>query len=187
MVIRVHAWIAAHLVTVPAFPHRRGAVADQVTPRRIVGIQHQSVCKIAVSGLDQRSQQVRRTEKPCPKQTMIRFYFCCELFCCGRAQLFGDKVHVQRQHIACLGVAAFGLRVWIVDLTERRRAVVRTCDKAVRMHKLLNKCSANVVEQFCESLLLVLLAEGMGHLPHQRDVVCPIGRGHQRILRWPFR
>ena len=90
-----------------------------------------------MSRLGQFLQQIGRAQKARAQQPVIGLDLVHQLLRRRRAQLLRQQVHVQRQHVAGLRVAALALRIRIVDLPERRRAVVRASHKSIVVHKLL--------------------------------------------------
>src|ERR1035441_4922369 len=89
-----------------------------------------------------------------------------EFLSCRRAQRIGQQVHVQRQHIAGLRIAALALRIWIIDLSEGRRAVICTRDEPIRMHKLLFESRTNLFEELFIFLFGLSTPPRMWQLSH---------------------
>src|SRR6267154_2150720 len=48
VVVRIHAWVAPHLVPIPPLPHRSRTVSDQVAPRWILGVEKQAIRDVSV-------------------------------------------------------------------------------------------------------------------------------------------
>src|SRR6266478_3802888 len=70
VVVRIHARVAPHLVSIPSLPHRSRTVADEVAPGRILGVEKQTICDVSVPGVCQRAQQIRRPEESRGKAPM---------------------------------------------------------------------------------------------------------------------
>ena len=187
VVIAVHARVALHLVAVPALPRRRAAVLHHVAPRGISRVQQQIERQLLIARLRQLLQQIRSAQKTRGQQPVIRLYLRRQLLGHCRAQIVRHKIHVQRQHVARLRIAAFALRLWIIDISELRRPVVRTRNKSIRVHICLRKRRTNLLE-LCRVLLLFgFTASRVRHLAQQRHIVGPLRGRHQPKLRLTVR
>ena len=187
MIVRIHAGVAPHLVSIPPLPHGGGAMVHQIPPRGILSVEQQVISNIAVTCINQHRQQIRRTQKAGCQLAAIGLYLGDKFFARCITQPIGHQMHIQRQHVAGLRIAPIGLGLGIVDLPKWRGTVICPGDKSVGMNELVVEGGLDFAEQGIVLCLIFRLAQGVCHLLHQRDIVSPIGGGHQRLARWPFR
>ena len=137
--------------------------------------------------LGQFLQQISRTQKACSQQAVVGHNFVRQFLCCSGAQILGQQVHVQSQHVAGLRGAVRAFCAVLVALRHGRRGGINSGHKSVVAHKSLLECGANLVEQPRVLFLGMSAARRLRHLPHQRHVISPIGRRDQRVIGLPFR
>jgi hypothetical protein len=102
VIVGIHAGVIAHGIAIPAFPHGGRAVFDEVAPRRVFGAEKQAVGHVGVSGIGERTQQVRSTQKSGTQAPMIGFQAIHQPFRGEAAQRFGQQIHVQCEHVTGL-------------------------------------------------------------------------------------
>src|ERR1035437_11179448 len=160
---------------------------DLVAPGRVIGVEQQLVREFRVPRLGQLFQQVRRSQKARTEEAVVGLDLGNQ-FVRGRgAKILGQQVHVQRQNVAGLGVAALCFGVGIVDLAKGRGAVIRAGNKAVIVYKLPLQGRANLLELASVLRFVRGTTRGLCHLAHQRYVVSPVGGSDQDVVGFAFR
>src|SRR5690606_32649486 len=109
VVERVHAGVLEAAVGadgVPALPHGGGAPRDLVAPRREGVVEQQPVGDVQVPAVGQHRQQRRRAEEAGRQVPVARFDRLHQVVGGGGAQVGGQQVERQREHVAGLRAVA---------------------------------------------------------------------------------
>src|SRR6266403_2549249 len=99
VVVRIHARVATHLVSIPSLPHGSGTVFDEVAPRWILGVEKQAIRDLGVSGVCQSAQQVRRAQESRAKAPMVGLEAIHQSLCRNASKRIGQQVHVQGEYV----------------------------------------------------------------------------------------
>ena len=185
VVVGVHAGssIIGRRSSAPRWWSRRGRPGS---PRRDIGVEQQVVGEVGVAGLGELFEQVGRAEEAGAEQAVVGFDLVDQHLRSGGAEVLGQQVHVQREHVAGLGVAALAFGAGIVDLAEGGLVLSAPATKPSAWTNCFSKGGADFVEEAGVFFVVLGAAGGLGHLLHERDVVGPVGGGDEGVVGLAF-